>query len=132
MLKTQSKNVGVYMKEEVKHRLLTVQDAFKKYPKQCKIVLDYFGYLKVENDLWMVPDDQWLDLEGAGHDVSYCISDEKWISHADLLMCALYYILQQEKDERNPIELDRLYRSKDPLSSLLELVDIYGENKNEY
>lgn len=112
------------MIDDNRHFLLTVDDAFKEFPEECEMLLERFGYTKEKNMvLWLVPDDMWLAYDGASSDISYCCSDEKWLSHSDLLMCALYYILyERPKKYKINFDLNILYGSKDPLRDLLKLI----------
>lgn len=112
---------------ENKRLLLEVQEAFQLYPKQCRKVLRHFGYYEEQHQRWTIPDDMWLYYEGAGADISYCSSSERWLSHADLLMCALYYLM--EKSKKQPlIDFNVLYNAEDPLRFLLEQINIEDED----
>lgn len=57
-------------------------------------------------------------------DISYCSSSERWLSHSDLLMCALYYLISKQQYYENVINLNLLYNKSDPLRFLLEQVDV--------
>jgi len=113
--------------DDKKYLLLTVSDAFNLYPKQCKKVLKKFGYIKEDNNLWLCPADEWLYYDGAGIDISYCCSDNKWITHADLLMCSLYCLINQYKNTGTYLDLNELYNVDDPLKFVLDRINIKDE-----